>query len=207
MRNEDAGLLQAFRHCFRRPAAQFGVLYEHEHLLLNAALLHLQTVISSADDLECNKVLRPRAEASLACEFPYQGVQAFWWPENFFSRVAGTLGCCLSGGNQGDAARLTCGGRFHSLDVRFCLLTFGSARLKRRIAKQNELRKRLQIDRVLHLLPQNELLPSLQAGTSERCAIERTDQEILRELVGRTVSLRRSVGDRGAAEKADGASI
>src|SRR4029077_11490858 len=75
MRDEDTGLLQTFRHCFRRPAAQFGVLYEHEHLLLNAALLHLLTVISSADDLECNKVLRPRAEASLARELPYQGVQ------------------------------------------------------------------------------------------------------------------------------------
>ena len=77
--------------------------------------------------------------------------------------------------------------------------------MTRRIGQENELRKGLQIDRILHLLAQNELLTSLQTRTPERRPLERIDEEILREEVGGTISLRRSVGDRSAAKKADSA--
>ena len=53
--------------------------------------------------------------------------------------------------------------------------------MERGVAEKYELSKRLEVDRILHFLAEDELLPCLQEGPSNRCAAKYVDEKELRE--------------------------
>jgi len=178
-----------------------------DHLLLHPACLHLLAIVCASDDIESLDIRPARADALLSRNLLHEVVQAFWRPRKFFARKAGAFGRRLSGREQEHAPRFACGGLVDNLRHCLGIRLVAQAGLQRRISEQDELGQRLQVDRVLHLLTQNEFLPCLQAGPSERRGRKNIDQEILREQVGGAVTFWRPVRDGGAAEIADGTGI
>jgi hypothetical protein len=119
-----------------------------------------------------------------------------------FSREAGAVAGILPSRPQEDRPGRARRGFVDTLRNRLCAGSFGTAWMERRIAEKNELSKRLYVDRILHFLAQDLLLPRLQERPPDRRAAKHVDEKVLREQIGELLSrATRPISNRAAAEE------